>query len=125
MNVMMYWLDMLQVIILLNKSAGTSTKNLLYFRQLAINNRFERYDYGKALNLRIYGKPTPPEFDLGKIDIPVYFIAGNEDLLADPVDVNALVAGLTKSPKVWVKFYKAGHCSYMWGREMPFYEDLF
>ena len=54
----------------------------------------------------------------------VFYIAGYEDLLAPPKDVNNLVKALVNSPKAEVKFYEAGHCSFMWGIKLEFLDDL-
>jgi gastric triacylglycerol lipase len=47
--------------------AGTSLKNLLHWVQISYSGRFEMYDYGEQMNLKVYGSKLPPEFDLSNI----------------------------------------------------------
>lgn len=63
---------------------------------------FERFDHGYQINQMMYGQLTPPAYNLDNIDIPVYFFAGNQDLLADPVDTLALIRKLRNCPKLWI-----------------------
>lgn len=78
-------------------------------------------------NLKIYGTPTPPKYDLSKIDVPVYLMAGTSDTLATPIDVQLLVNQLVNSPKVWYKQYNAGHLTFIWGKKeyMTHMADVF
>lgn len=86
---------------------------------------FSRYDYNDDKNELLYGKSEPPIYNLENIDIPVYIFAGKYDLFAVKKDVNKFVSKLTKSPNVWIKFYNAGHCSFLWGKKTFYYDDLF
>ena len=90
-----------------------------------INGQFRRYDYGISKNQRKYGQSSPSSYNLGVIGIPVYYFAGSEDKFADKMDVEVLVEYRRKTQKIWVRYYNAGHCSFLWGNEMPFYVDMF
>lgn len=46
-------------------------------------------------------------------------------MVSNPRDVIAVTKMLINSPKVWMKFYDAGHFSFLWGKKMPFYAELF
>ncbi|XP_055848158.1 gastric triacylglycerol lipase-like [Episyrphus balteatus] len=52
--------------------AGLSTKCLLHYFQLHDSKKFCQYDYGLVGNLRRYNSRNPPEYDLSKINIPVF-----------------------------------------------------
>lgn len=93
-----------------------------------MSGRFARFDYGAEENLVRYGTELSPEYDLSNIDIPyfniyisrVYLFAGNEDKLATPEDVHAFIDALVNCPKISIKFYEAGHCTYMWGKNLTY-----
>lgn len=53
------------VMIARNDIGGTSTKNLLHWYQMAIGKKFQQFDYGGVKNMQVYGRPTPPEIDMG------------------------------------------------------------
>lgn len=55
-----------------------SVKQFLHYKQIIETNRFEMYDYG-AENLKIYGRSTPPEYDLKKVVTPAYIYYGEYD----------------------------------------------
>ena len=50
--------------------AGTSIMNLDHFRQLVINGKYCKYDYGPEKNMEKYGSTIPPDYDLSKITVP-------------------------------------------------------
>jgi len=43
---------------------------------MTITNNFQKLDYGAAGNLIHYGQPTPPQYDLGKMHVPVALFTG-------------------------------------------------
>ncbi|CAK72880.1 unnamed protein product (macronuclear) [Paramecium tetraurelia] len=104
--------------------AGTSVKNLKHWQQFTRTGEFKRYDYGDKENLKKYGSKKAPLYDLSNIDVKIFYIAGYDDLLAAPKDVNHLFSALVNAPNKELKFYDAGHCSFMWGRQLPYLEDL-
>ena len=49
------------------------------------------FDYGDEKNVKIYGQHTPREIDLAKIrEVKIALIVGEQDLLANPKDVEWL-----------------------------------
>lgn len=56
-----------------------SEKVFYHFGQLTQG--FQKYDYGKAENLAIYGSEKPPEFSLENVQIPIVLISGSHDSL--------------------------------------------
>jgi len=91
---------------------------------MTITNNFQKLDYGAAGNLIHYGQPTPPQYDLGKMHVPVALFTGldfsgkkkflssrdsnlqnaklafigSNDYLADPADVLRLISELPTPP---------------------------
>ena len=76
--------------------SGISTYNLLHYAQSIRNARFEKYDWGTQENIRRYGQPEAPEYQLAKIrSTDIALIWSWNDFLADPDDVQQLVSSLT------------------------------
>lgn len=104
--------------------SGTSIKSLLHFRQQIINQdsikpRFTLYDYGEVENIKIYGKSTPTEYDLNRIQIPVRLFVGKQDKIATFKDSMVLSSILTKLKKD-VKVYpidNCGHGTFVWAND--------
>ena len=60
--------------------ATTSVKALEHFSQIHEQRRLQNFDYGSEENLRRYGTPTPPEYDLYQIEgIPIALVIGSRD----------------------------------------------
>ncbi|CAN7940269.1 unnamed protein product, partial [Ixodes hexagonus] len=79
--------------------AGTSMKNVIHFDQLVKYKRPLKYNYGRSLNQRYYGQPTPPQYrlDTVKTDVGVFWSRG--DQFVSPEEVRELVRQLGP----WVK----------------------
>ena len=71
--------------------SGTSVKNIAHFAQLVRSASYQQFDYGPAGNMKQYGQPTPPAFDISDLKVPVALFTGGHDDLADPKDVNRLL----------------------------------
>ncbi|CAB3373679.1 Hypothetical predicted protein [Cloeon dipterum] len=79
-------------LILGHTPAGASTQTVLHFLQEVNSGKFRQYDEGTAAgNRRKYGTPEPPEYDLSKIEVPVYMHYGLNDYLAAEEDVMELI----------------------------------
>lgn len=96
--------------------SGTSSQNMFHWKQMLITGEFKKYDYGATENLKRYGQRIPPLWNLTNIRRPLNLFAGDEDLLADPVDVAHLWRELDPSFRKFLKTYPAGHCTFMWGK---------
>lgn len=70
--------------------AGTSVKNFLHFQQFVSSGLFRKFDYGHDQNIKIYGTPEPPEYNITNIDVPVHLFVGKYDKLATIPDVKQL-----------------------------------
>ncbi|XP_001630461.2 lysosomal acid lipase/cholesteryl ester hydrolase [Nematostella vectensis] len=67
--------------------SGTSFKNIIHFGQIVYYGRTARFDYGKRRNMKRYGKPKPPVYDVTKMDVPTALILGTHDNLSTVPDV--------------------------------------
>lgn len=41
------------------------------------------FDYGRSLNLKVYGSTIPPTYDVSKINVPTYVMAAMNDWATD------------------------------------------
>ncbi|CAG9793140.1 unnamed protein product [Diatraea saccharalis] len=74
--------------------AGTSLQNMVRYGQSAISPDFQKYDYGKDINIDVYGQETPPKFNLSAVTTPVVILYGKNDALVSVKDVKWLVSKL-------------------------------
>ena len=112
--------------------SGTSMKAMLHYKQLIFDQnkhfpKFVKYDYGKAENLKKYGQPTAPEYDLSLINIPVRGFVCTGDELGDVIDNSILDANLRnlgRDYKAYV-YDHCGHITYMWAIDAsPIFNDV-
>ncbi|KAF7265557.1 lipase 3-like isoform X2 [Rhynchophorus ferrugineus] len=104
--------------ILSHDPAGTSTKTALHYAQeIRDDGKFQQYDYGPKGNMEIYGTPQPPEYPLDHIKRPVYMFSAENDIFANPIDVERLCkilpnfVGMTKVPGTTF-----GHIDFIFGK---------
>ena len=73
--------------------AGTSTKTMAHYSQLAIDKdgEFRKFDYGRKENQKKYGKDIPPAYNLSKVTATTAIIAGWYDAIATVDDSMTLV----------------------------------
>ncbi|KAK8769043.1 hypothetical protein V5799_014491 [Amblyomma americanum] len=55
---------------------------------------FQKYDWGRKKNVKIYGQRRPPQYDLKKVTAPVAIYWGDGDVLTTPRDVKDLAKRL-------------------------------
>ncbi|XP_073823273.1 lipase 3-like [Musca autumnalis] len=85
--------------------AGASSTQVLHYMQEYESGRFCQFDHGVAQNRKIYGRDTPPDYDVSKITANLFFYYSEADTLADVMDVEYLA---TKLPKVPTMTYFPG-----------------
>lgn len=61
--------------------SGTSFKNMIHMAQVYETGRFGKFDYGAERNVQVYGKATPPEYDLRRVSAPVALFWTQADAL--------------------------------------------
>ncbi|XP_055852506.1 lipase 3-like isoform X2 [Episyrphus balteatus] len=74
--------------------AGASVNQVMHFLQEHISGHFRQFDYGFLRNLMVYGKLTPPEYNLKKVKVPTFLYYGDNDYLSHPIDVQRLMRRL-------------------------------
>lgn len=67
--------------------AGASMKQIYHYGQLIRSHRFCQYDYGLYRNLYIYGRQTPPSYNLKNCTVPIGIMYADRDTLAAAEDV--------------------------------------
>jgi len=50
--------------------AGTSSRTIVHYAQMILQEKFQDFDWGEQGNLDKYGTRTPPQVDLGKATTP-------------------------------------------------------
>ncbi|KAF2886350.1 hypothetical protein ILUMI_19823, partial [Ignelater luminosus] len=63
-----------------NCPAGSSLKHWQHAAQIYVSGNVSKYNYGEEENLRKYGQPNPPEYNLTQITAPVAFYYGANDI---------------------------------------------
>lgn len=70
--------------------AGTSYKNMIHIGQVLKTGRFRKFDFGSQRNLAVYGKESPPDYDLRRVSAPVALFWSEADALVPAEDVASL-----------------------------------
>ncbi|CDW91414.1 carboxylic ester hydrolase [Stylonychia lemnae] len=105
----------------INDVGGTSTKNMLHWIQMLRSKRFCQFDYGKNENMKKYGEPTPPNYDVYNFkedlkDIKMLLFYGQRDTLLDLEDYEKLKNVLPDHAKtIYIEDYN--HVDYMWAED--------
>ncbi|CAK1556243.1 unnamed protein product [Leptosia nina] len=96
--------------------AGSSVRQFAHYGQGIARNQFQRYDFGSSKNRRLYGQSRAPDYDLGKITIPVFLHYSASDPLAHVNDVERLYREL-RNPvgKYRIQDQKFSHLDFVYG----------
>ncbi|KAH7708702.1 Protein LIPL-1 [Aphelenchoides avenae] len=98
--------------------AGTSTQNVLHWAQMAKSGKVQKYDYwSKKENIEHYGQSTPPIYDFGKDNVPIYLYWSDTDWIADKKDVQNYLLKVIKPEylKQSVELTDFNHMDFVWG----------
>ncbi|KAK7863250.1 hypothetical protein R5R35_001460 [Gryllus longicercus] len=72
---------------------SSSARTPGHFAQLVLSGRFRQWDEGSAEgNQRRYGRPEPPDYDLGLVSAPSAIFYSDDDLAVSPTDVEHLMS---------------------------------
>jgi len=95
--------------------AGTSARAVVHYAQEVNSGRFCYYDFGKHENIEKYGVHPPPSFNVENITIPIVTYWGDNDWLAEPVDVVRLTSQLPNLVASYeVPFPQWSHLDFCW-----------
>lgn len=97
--------------------ADTSALNMAHWAQGVREEVFRMYNYGSAeKNFEVYGQDTPPNYNLSKVLMPTGLYSGTNDWLADPTDVEKLIADLPTNTIVRELVVDGfAHLDFTWG----------
>ncbi|CAG7829506.1 unnamed protein product [Allacma fusca] len=74
--------------------SSVSVKMLGQWYQWINSGKFTHYDYGRVGNLKRYNSPSPPAYDLTKVNVKTVNIWAENDWLSVPSDVRSVVMEL-------------------------------
>ncbi|XP_054291054.1 lipase 1-like [Macrosteles quadrilineatus] len=107
-------------LILGHNPAGTSTKTLVHYAQEIKSGKFQQFDYGSSKNLVKYNTTDPPQYNLSLVTVPISLHCGDNDLLANLLDVQELFKGLAQPVGMYLVNFKGwNHLDFLWGRDAP------
>lgn len=108
-------------IILGHVPAGASTKTLIHYAQeIRKGGSFERFDYGRAGNMKEYGTEAPPKYNVQHITLPLVLISAENDWLASSADVNKLAVQLPNLISHYkVPFAEFNHVDFLYAVDAP------
>ncbi|KAL1501107.1 hypothetical protein ABEB36_006494 [Hypothenemus hampei] len=96
-----------------------STKQIHHYTQIMESREFKRFNYGRRENLRKYGTPKPPMYNLSNIKVPMLLFYGSGDFLASPMSVKRLATELKNDHEVIrVDFDGFDHVDFLWARNV-------
>lgn len=80
---------------------------------------FRPFDYGKNINLEVYGKPEPDPYDLSKLTAPVVLYYGNADIYVNTERLLTLVAPQMKNVTTYpVPYEDFNHMDFIYGEDI-------
>jgi lysosomal acid lipase/cholesteryl ester hydrolase len=95
--------------------SGTSSKNIAHYGQLIESQKFKRYDEGYEGNMKRYGAPNPPEYNVSLITSPVVLITAQNDWIISLKDVKTLSSKLPNLVENYLLPVKSwSHYSHLW-----------
>ncbi|XP_077486425.1 gastric triacylglycerol lipase-like [Amblyomma americanum] len=77
-----------------NSPSGSSVRNMYHYAELIRDDRFQKFDWGRRKNMKVYGQKRPPQYDLSKVTAPVALYWSDGDVLVTPRDVAHLERSL-------------------------------
>ncbi|XP_047990367.1 lipase 1-like [Leguminivora glycinivorella] len=77
-------------VILGHMPTGGSAAQFVHYGQLVNSGRFCRFDFGEELNMKEYGVPSPPDYEVTKITVPMELFYSDNDMLSAEEDVRIL-----------------------------------
>ncbi|XP_001917644.3 gastric triacylglycerol lipase-like isoform X2 [Equus caballus] len=99
--------------------AGTSVQNILHWTQAAKSGKFQGFDWGSPVqNMMHYNQPTPPNYNLTDMRVPLAVWSGGNDRLADPQDVDLLLPKLSNLT-YHKKIPSYNHLDFIWATDAP------
>lgn len=103
--------------------AGVSIQCILHYAQIITSKKFMLFDWGSALlNKKHYNQDTPPEVNLGNINVPTAMFVGANDDLADATDAKWAYSQIPSM--VHYEEVPGGHESFIVGKDYSFFNTV-
>ena len=100
--------------------SGTSLRSIQHYAQILQAKKFQRMDFGRTTNQKLYGQDTPPIINLENIStVPIAMFVGTSDQLATVADNRQTKTQL--KTLVHYKEYPLGHMSFLIARDMSYF----
>lgn len=105
--------------------SGTSVQSVDHFLQfLELNDPiFQKYDYGETENLKYYGTPTPPRYDISNIETKVSMFYGENDILCSLENVSNIMDMKKDIQPYYMDTW--GHLGYTWAKDKTIFLKSF
>ena len=104
--------------IFLYEPGGSSVQNLKHWIQIHKAKRVQKYDFGTLENIKKYGQPTPPIYDLKKMkqySIPSLMTTSDADPFANPQDTLDFINNIENKNIVNIlSLTNYNHIDYFW-----------
>lgn len=98
---------------------STSWKSMKHFAQLYQSKRFAMFDYGIPTNMKLYGQPLSPNYELGNIKSDRIILArGQTDVLSAPEDQARLIRELGSKPYLDISVPNYNHYDFIHGKDL-------
>ncbi|KAL0840905.1 hypothetical protein ABMA28_014704 [Loxostege sticticalis] len=96
--------------------AGASIRQFAHYALCINTDSFRRYDHGTLTNLRMYGRRTPPEYDLNKVTAPTYIYYATNDNTVHYQDVRLVASKLPNLKGAFqIESPTFNHMDFLWG----------
>lgn len=97
----------------------TSLTTVRHIAQILIRSRFAMYDFGRKENMKRYGRPNPPIYNLTRVKTDRLIIArGGKDKLATPEGQRRMLSELGCKPYLDIFIKDYSHFSFVDGKDL-------
>lgn len=105
-------------LLLAHSPAGASIRQVAHYGQVIRFKAFRRYNFNTLTNLAVYGRISPPEYDLSNVKVPTYLHYGENDREVNYKDIYTLAGKLPNT----VGLFRVGrdtfnHYDFIWASD--------
>jgi len=102
--------------------AGASVQSIVHYAQIINTDKMPLFNWGSAkINQEKYGQSTPPDVELGKIQLATAMFVGNEDDLGDLKDARWAKSQMNSSVLKHYEEITGGHATFLVGKDMSYF----
>ncbi|XP_052747894.1 lipase 1-like [Galleria mellonella] len=105
-------------VILSHAPSGASVEQVNHYFQGIMSGMFRQYDHGVDMNMKKYGRVTPPSYPLEKISAPVALFFSDDDTLCSSRDAYKLHRRLNNCVDMYKppNEYHFNHVDFIWAK---------